>query len=78
MLLIYQNMLIFLKNTKICTYMPKISKKKHIYPMSGNKSFDLALSPLFSRSSPGEKRSKLSSIISTIFKILLSGKKFSG
>ena len=22
------------KNTKICTYMPKISKKEHIYPIS--------------------------------------------
>ena len=34
MLHIYQNMLLFLKTTKICTYMPKISKKEHIYPIS--------------------------------------------
>ena len=34
MLLIYQNMLLFFENTKICTYMSKISKKEHIYPIS--------------------------------------------
>ena len=33
MLLIYQNMPLFLKNTKICTYMHKISKKENIYPI---------------------------------------------
>ena len=35
MLFIYQNILLFLKNTKICSYMPKIGKKEHIYPIAG-------------------------------------------
>ena len=35
MLLIYQNMLLFSEKSKICTCMPKISKKEHIYSISG-------------------------------------------
>ena len=48
MLLIYQDMLLFLKISKICTYTAKISKKEHIYPIFDyiiNKHAKLKLNP---------------------------------